>query len=270
MPLVSIIVPTYNQANYLPMTLDAVLFQDHPDIELVIVNDGSTDGTARVIEDYLKAVAEETVSHAARFDEAANQVVRRTHPRYPQNRRIQVLTHDPNRGLGAALNTGFKAATGEFCTYIASDDVLLPSMVSDCLAAMDAAGADFAYADMHVVDDQGRILRRFSLPDYSFANCFGDWYFCGVCKLYRRSLHERLGWYREDLLSHDHELYQRFALGGAPFVHVPKVLANVRIHGKDRQVHNHTPGQWSRLFDESIALVREARRHISQGTAPKP
>lgn len=270
MPLVSIVVPVYNQAQYLPMTLDAVMFQEHPDIELVIVNDGSTDDTPAVIEDFLARVRTETASFARRYDEAADNVEREVHPRYPQNRLIRVLHHERNSGLGATLNTGFRAATGEFCTYIASDDMLLPSMVSECLAAMERTTADFAYADMHVVNDRGRILRRFSLPGADFAACFGDWYFCGVCKLYRRSLHERLGWYREDLLSHDHELYQRFAMHGVPFVHVPKVLANVRIHGADRQVDNHTPGQWNRLFRESIALVREAREFLRTGKTPQP
>ena len=57
---------------------------------------------------------------------------------------------------------------------------------------------------MFIVDDQGRIIRQFQLPDYSFESCFQDWYLCGVAKLYRRALHERWGYYDEKLLAPDH------------------------------------------------------------------
>ena len=77
--------------------------------------------------------------------------------------------------MGATLNTGFSAATGEYCTFIASDDILLPSAMTELALVLDQ-GYDFAYADMHIVDDAGRILRRFSLPDYSFNNAFCRWY----------------------------------------------------------------------------------------------
>lgn len=169
------------------------------------------------------------------------------------------LDNERNIGLSNTLNRGFQAATGKLCTFIASDDMLLPSMLSELSRALQEHDVDFVYADMHIVDDAGRILRRFSLPDYSFEACFCRWYLCGVCKLYKRELHDRAGWYDPDIAPQDHDMFLRFTLHGARFVHVPKVLANVRIHDKDRQVVNHAPEQWSRLFRESAELVRGAR-----------
>jgi len=263
---VSIILPVYNQAQYLPIGMDAAWFQSYPNLEIIVVNDGSTDGTAQAIEDYRAALGAATVSYASNYNEDSGEVERTVHLRYPpEGRELRVLTHEKNKGLGAALNTGFRAATGEYCTYIASDDIMLPSMVEELVLALESQNADMAYADMHVVDDAGRIIRRFSLPDYSFETTFCHWYFCGICKLYRRSLHNRLGYYRENLLSHDHELYQRFAMNGAKLVHVAKVLANVRHHGPRRQVDNHDPAQWNRLFRESVELVKEARAHLAAG-----
>ena len=248
---VSIIVPTYNQADYFPICLDTIWQQDYPNIEIVLVNDGSTDRTAQAIAEYQIGIETDEVSFASNYNEKKNLVERTYHPRYnKRGRELKVITHEKNKGLGSALNTGFKASAGEYCTYIASDDYFYPTMVSDCVTALEKENADFVYADMNIVDDAGRIVRRFDLPDYSFANCFVHWYLCGICKLYKRVLHDELGLYREDLFAHDVELFQRFAMSGKKMVHLRKVLAAARYHGEDRQVHNHTPENWSRLFEE--------------------
>ena len=63
------------------------------------------------------------------------------------------------------------------------------------------------------------------------------------------------------LLAHDHELFQRFALGGARFVHVPKALMAVRDHA-GREVDIHSPSNWSRLIGESKRLVLAARASL--------
>jgi len=260
----SVIVPCYNQAKYLPMTLDSIWFQDFPEVEIIAVDDGSPDDTAQVLDAYRQAVETETASFAAHLDELSGEILRTRHPRYPQaGRELRVISHGKNRGLSAALNTGFAAATGDLVTFIAADDLLLPNMLDELSGLLARTGADFAYADMHIVDDAGRILRRFSLPDYSFEACFCHWYLCGICKLYRRELHERHGWFREDLTVQDHEMYLRFAMNGARFVHSPKALANARIHAGERLRDNHSSDNKARLYRESADLVRLARRHYS-------
>lgn len=265
MKKISIVIATYNQAGYLPVCLDSVWFQDWPEIEIIVVNDGSSDETEMVLDAYLEAVLSNRVSYAGNYREETATVERYEHLRYPsKGRDFRIIHHPGNRGLGAALNTGFKAACGTYCTFIASDDMLLPTALSDLARAMEKSNADFAYADLHIVDDDGRILRRFLLPDYSFKNAFCHWYMCGVCKLYRRTLHDRVGYYDEKIKPQDHDMYLRFAMSGARFVHVPKVLANVRIHDSDRQVDNHTPANWNKLYEESAALVVKARRYLAE------
>lgn len=264
-PKISVIVPTFNQAKYLPTCLDSIWFQDYPEIEIIVINDGSTDDTASVIDAFKHAIDTEITSYAANFNESTGDVDRTYHKRYPTDgRNIIWLTNEQNIGLSNTLNRGFQESSGDLCTFIASDDALLPSMISDLYSAISTNNADFAYADMHIVDDNGRILRRFSLPDYSFEACFCSWYLCGVCKLYKRNLHNISGWYDPDIAPQDHDMYLRFAMDGAQFVHVPKVLANVRIHDKDRLVINHAPSQWGRLFAESADLVKAARQFMSQ------
>lgn len=268
--LISVIVATYNQAQYLPITLDSIWFQSYPNLEIIVVNDGAKDATKAVLSEYVEAVEHESVSFASSYNEKTGQVERTRHDRYPkEGRRLVLLEHASNHGLSAALNTGFNQAGGRLCTFIASDDMLLPTMLSDLKHAMDKTGADFAYADMHIVDDQGRVLRRFSLPDYSFEEAFCYWYLCGVCKLYRRDLHEQVGYYREDIKPQDHEMFLRFAMNGAKFIHLPKVLSNVRIHDKKRHVYNHSSSNWDRLYRESAELVLKARRFLQQDTLPE-
>ncbi|QLA14820.1 glycosyltransferase family 2 protein [Desulfolutivibrio sulfoxidireducens] len=270
MDRVSVVVPAYNQARYLPMCLDSIWFQDYPDVEIVVVDDGSTDGTRQVLDRYVEDVERERASYASYYDAAQGVVKRTWHPRFPpRGRRLARLEHQANQGLGAALNSGFGAATGEACTFLAADDTLLPSMVSELMRALTQSEADFAYADMHIVDDAGRILRRFSLPDYSFEACFCRWYLCGVCKLYWRRLHAEHGYYDPKRVSQDHEMYLRFAMGGARFVHVGKVLANVRIHDRDRKVDNHSPEKESRQIADSIELVRMAREFVARARATR-
>lgn len=267
---VSVVVPTYNQASYLPACLDSLWFQSHPDLEIVVVNDGSADETARVIDEYLRRIESDKASFASFYDPGRDVLERVHHPRYPSaGREIRVITHPENKGLAAALNTGFGAAAGEACTYVPSDDWCMPDMLLELDRALSETPADFAYCDMLIVDDAFRVSRRFDLPDYSFRRSFADWYLCGDAKLYRRELHDRFGYYDEALLAHDHDLFLRFAMGGARFAHVAKALFCKRDHAGGREVHIHAPQNWRRLIGESKRLVLKAREHLEKtGGAP--
>lgn len=266
----SVVVPTFNQARYLPACLDSIWFQEYPDLEIIVVNDGSTDHTAEMLTAYQRDVAHARASYASNYNADAGVIERTTHDRYPKaGRNLRVLSHEHNKGLATALNTGFQACTGVYCTYVPSDDICFPHMMAALAQALERHDADFAYADMMIHDKQRRTVRRFSLPDYSFERCFKDWYLCGVAKLYRRDLHDCFGYYDENLLAHDHDLFQRFAMGGARFVHVSAALMSVLDHAGDRQVNLHSPANWNRLLEESCQLVRQAREAAS-GQRPEP
>lgn len=268
---VSIIVPTYNQARYLSACLDSVWFQEWPDLEVLVVDDGSTDGTQDILEEFQRAVHEDTASYAARYNARERCVERIVHRRYPeQGRLLRIISHNQNRGLSEALNTGVTAATGEFCTFVASDDIILPHMVFSLVHEIRTHHADFAYADMFIVDDLMHIIRRFSLPEYSFERSFCDWYLCGVAKLYKRELHQRYGLFDPGVHAQDHELFLRFAMGGAKFVHLPHVLAFVRAHGGERKVDNHSPAKEGLQYAESAELALKARDFFKRNMLSPP
>lgn len=101
-PLVSIIIPAYNSREFLPATLESCLAQTYSPCEIIVVDDGSTDGTADMLRD-----------------------------RYGAH--VRVLRQD-NAGAGAARNRGIRAARGEFIQFCDSDDLLLPQKVEHCMA----------------------------------------------------------------------------------------------------------------------------------------
>ena len=263
--LVSMIVPTYNQADYLGPCLDSIWFQDYPNLEVIVINDCSTDHTAAVITDFAKRLKIDEASFASFYNEETDEIERTRHPRYrSEGRVLKVLHNEQNMGSTPTYNRGFQSATGDYCTYIASDDICHPQMISELAAPLDAGEADFTYSDMFIFDDAGRILREFKVPDYSFNACFENWYLCGVSKLYRRSLHDTLGWYNNDYLGNYHELYLRFALSGVRFKHIPKTLYSVRTH-EGREENVHSSSNWSKLLNESKSLVRKARAAMASG-----
>lgn len=265
-PKISAVIPTYGQASYLEACLDSVYFQDYPNLEIIVVADPSPDETSGILEQYRRNVESQRVDHAARYDEEADAVLRASLMRYPREGRELVIVENAERlGHTPSYNLGFSLSSGEYCTYVASDDLCHPQMFSTLAAPLIHGEADFVYSDMFVVDDAGRILREFKLPDYDFRRSFCDWYLCGVSKLYRRALHEEFGWYDNDYLANDHELYLRFALGGVRFLHVPKTLYSVRTHD-NREVDVHSVENYKRMIEESKELVRRARAALEKAS----
>lgn len=108
-PRVTVGVPTYNRAASLPRTLDSVLGQSHGDLELLIADNASTDGTAEV---------------CARYAE--------------RDARVRVIRQEANVGLTANFNTLFGRAAGELVMVLADDDWLEPDYIEHCVAALDA------------------------------------------------------------------------------------------------------------------------------------
>lgn len=259
MEKISIVVPSYNHSEYIETCLDSLMFQDHDNMEIIVVDDFSTDGSREVIERYVNNLPTDMRSFASRYDEETDTIERVVHHRYPQRgRELKVLFNDENMGSTATYNRGFRAATGTYCSFVTSDDMCHPQMFSTLARPLEDGQADFVYADMFVIDDAHRVLREFKLPDYSFERCFCDWYLCGVATLYRRDLHERFGFYDTEADADDHECYLRFAKNGARFLHVAKTLYSHRSHD-DRQVGLHAPASFNRLLSASKRLVLEAR-----------
>lgn len=126
--LVSVVLPVYNHADYVRGAIESVLAQTYEDFELIVVNDGSTDGVEQVLSPYL------------------------------DDPRVRVLTQ-PNQGLPKALSNGFEFARGEFWTWTSADNRMGPDQLQRQVAYLQSHGeAAMVYADYVVMDSAGKPL----------------------------------------------------------------------------------------------------------------
>lgn len=199
MTLVSIITPSYNQAEFLEQTLRSVLEQDHTPIEYIVADGGSTDGSIEIIQRYAS--------------------------------RLAWWVSEKDAGQADAINKGLRRAQGEIVAWLNSDDLYLPGAVTQAAAIFaDHPEAGMVFGDAVTIDSQGRRLNPLVFGDWGLAELMR---FCMICQpavFMRRSLLVQAGGL--DLSYHfllDHQLWIRMARL-APAVHVPQVWAAARHH----------------------------------------
>jgi glycosyltransferase involved in cell wall biosynthesis len=135
-PKVSVIVPIYNQAGFIRETVESVLSQDHPNIELVLSDDGSTDGTSDVVREYAAGEPE----------------------------RVKLVASEENTGIAGAFNRALDAHTGDYIAWLGGDDVMLPGKLSRQIAALEVHPEAIGCChDAEVFDSEsGRAYGRFT------------------------------------------------------------------------------------------------------------
>jgi glycosyltransferase involved in cell wall biosynthesis len=243
-PLVSIVIPTFNQ-------------------DIIIVDGGSSDGTKKYLEGLSKEIAERTVKPVTAMDQNG-EIQREEMSAYPEGRELKILVFEKDIGPTRTYNEGLARATGEYCTYVVGDDLPHPNMIEELVFALESTGADFAYSDMNVVDDEGRIVRQMRLPAYSFEACFARWYHLGVSHVYRTEWHEKVGLMDESYQgANDYDHYLRFAMAGCTFHHVSKILYSIRYHDDSRKKGQHTKERYANLIEESKLCATRARKWLS-------
>ncbi|MGO2140234.1 MAG: bifunctional glycosyltransferase/CDP-glycerol:glycerophosphate glycerophosphotransferase [Leucobacter sp.] len=193
---VSVIIPAYNVAEYLEDAVGTVLRQSYRNLEIVIVNDGSKDKTGEI----------------------ADRIAR-------SDRRVSVI-HKQNAGLGAARNSGLRATTGEYVTFVDSDDQLTPRAVETMLKSLERTGSDFAIgaverfnstrtwtpAWVSEVHDEARL--HIKAEDHPSVL----WDVFVWNKLFRRTVWDsRVGLFPEGVLYEDQECTAKLYVEGATF-----------------------------------------------------
>ncbi len=193
-PLVSIVTPTYNQADYLAETIRSVLAQDYPHIEYLVLDDGSTDETPAVLHQF--------------------------------DGQIQWERHD-NMGQSNTLNKGWQRSRGKYLGYLSSDDRLLPNAISMLVDAIEARpDVSVVYCDFDLIDKSGRLVKKLVAPDFDRTqlveelNCQP-----AVGALFRRTVFEQSGGWNPELRKiPDFEFWLRAARFG-PFLRVSQTLS---------------------------------------------
>lgn len=199
MTLVSIVTPSYNQAAYLEQTIRSVLDQDYAEIEYLVVDGGSTDGSVEIIE-----------RHAAR---------------------LAWWRSEKDSGQAEAINKGMKRARGEIVAWLNSDDMYLPGAISAAVRTFaQHPGAVLVYGDMRAIDGEGRTTnllryRQLTLSDLLCFEIIGQ-----PAVFMRRQAFEAAGGLNPSFhFMLDHQLWIKIACQG-PVVHVEQLWAAARYH----------------------------------------
>ena len=228
--LVSTIIPVYNRPELVTEAVESVLHQSHSNLEVLLVNDGSTDATAAVLEQ-----------------------LRRQDPR-----RIRVI-HQANAGPGAARETGRLQARGTYIQYLDSDDWLLPNKFSDQIAALEAhPDCAIAYGISSLVDGDGQVLANPSRQTAKthaqlFPALLVDRWWHTHTPLFRRWISDAAGAW-PSFRPEDWDLEARMGALGARLIHCGTVVSVQRDHASAERV-SRGPSQ-DYLRDEAQFLPR--------------
>ncbi len=200
-PLVSVVTPSFNQVEFLRDNLDSVSAQSHPDVEHLILDGGSDDGTVDLLRSYAQ--------------EADHDVFWRS---------------EPDEGQSAAINEGFERASGDVVGWLNSDDVYFDTGVLDRVVDhFERTGADVIYGDLAYVDGRSHVTEIDVRPDFDRSKL-----------AYRILLGQPATFFRREVLADqrldtslsycmDYEFWIRLSADYS-VVHVPDVLAGFREH----------------------------------------
>jgi len=196
---VSVVVPAYNHADFLSSAIDSLLAQNYPNLEIIVLDDGSTDHTSAVLENYRGKVHCESQA---------------------------------NIGQAATLNKGWGMARGDILGYLSADDMLAPDAVSKAALALSANPLAVAvYPDFNLIDPNSVTVRTVRAPDFEFCRALlGNECLPGPGAFFRRSaLQLAGGWNPAFRQMPDYDFWLRLGLHGE-FVHLKEALASFRVH----------------------------------------
>ncbi len=206
LPLVTIVTPSFNQSRFLEETINSVLKQSYPNIEYIIVDGASSDGSLEIIKQYA--------------------------PR---------LTHwvsEKDRGQTDAINKGFAIAKGEVLAWLNSDDTLLPNAVAEAAAYLsENPDVGMVYGDANYIDGKSSVIGRFPAAETDLARLRrGYVHIPQQASFFRRSLWMQVGPLDPDFyFAMDYDLWVRLA-ERSKLKYLPRTWANFRLHADAKTI----------------------------------
>jgi glycosyltransferase involved in cell wall biosynthesis len=221
-PKISVVTPSFNQAEFLERTILSVLDQNYPNLEYIIIDGGSTDGSVDIIKKYSDHLA--------------------------------YWVSEPDKGQTHAINKGLEKATGDWVAWQNSDDIFYPDAFASFVAGVKChPNADLMIGNINLLDRNDKVLRdiRYVTPSYRGMLAEGM-ILVNQAAFWRRSVHANIGWLNEELhFAFDYEWFLRL-MKRYKGVHVDKIWGGYRLHDATKTFNQ------SRCFqDEGRVILRD-------------
>ncbi len=236
-PLVSIVTPCFNHVEYIERTLRSVLCQDYENVEYIVMDGGSTDGTREVLDTYAGY--------------------------------LDVLVSEPDAGQSDALNRGFRLARGDVLAYLNSDDCYASAQTISRAVHHFAASPSFdvIYGRRYTIDEEGKLLHFLPYRPFSEEMLYLVDYVPQESTFWTRRAYERAGGFvnADYDFAMDYELWLRMLRAGARFHSVPELFGLFRYYADQK-----TTARWqtqglpeiARLYREYLGrIVPEREMH---------
>ena len=220
--MISVVMPSYNHVWYLGKSLQSIIDQAGVQTEIIVVDDGSTDGSLDIIKQF--------------------------------EHRLSYWATGPNRGLGPVLAKGMKRTSGEILGWVNSDDYLEPGALSVVETYFhDHPRVDVIYGDMKWVNRAGEVVKNQREVAFDLGSLLWDYnYIPQPSTFWRRGVWDRSGGIDESLrCAMDYDLWLKFLSCGARFKHIPTVLSTVRVYPEQLRQRIRT------TCDKELRLARE-------------
>jgi glycosyltransferase involved in cell wall biosynthesis len=193
-PKVSILIPCYNAEKWIAQSIQSALDQTHQNKEVIVVDDGSTDGSLNIIKQFGKDVISET---------------------------------GPNKGGNVARNRLLALSTGDWIQYLDADDYLLPTKIENQVNALDTIETDILYSPSLLEFNETNTITRKTLPIPEPRDPYillARWYLpqTGSPLWKKQAILDVGGWKADQPVCQEHELYLRLLMGGKKFKFYPK------------------------------------------------
>lgn len=217
-PRISIVTPSLNQAKFIRETIDSVLTQEYRDLDYVVIDAGSTDGTLEVLRSYRD--------------------------------RLRWLSQ-PDRGQADGTNKGVALTRGQIVGWLNSDDVYVPGTLERVARVFAAQGeADVVYGEAEHVSENGRVVGLYPTAPFDYERLAGECFICQPATFVTRTAFEEVGGLDPDLhYCMDYDLWIRLGWRHR-FAYLPERLARSRLHQSAK-----TLAQRGEAFRETIRMV---------------
>lgn len=206
-PKISVVIPSYNQAGFIERTLLSVLNQNYPNLEIIVIDGGSSDGTVELLERY--------------------------------SDQLTYVYSGPDKGQSDALNHGFSKASGDIMAWLNSDDLHLPgAMHAAAETFKEFPDASVVFGDWWSIDGEDCVTDIHYAFDFSLGHfIYEGFHLNSQAMFWRRSAHRRFGEFDVDLhRTMDYDLILRLGLneGEDKFVRMQRALACFRRHPEQK------------------------------------